>query len=113
MVRIVHLAVLLTYSCVPPAANTDISRRMFVENRLYPDGPSAYLMEHYDDKINVLGNASYVVANFLADALLVRVSSPCPAPGLIFFLAIPLLCRLGQEMVDRYHPRLRLHRIYK
>ena len=58
MVRIVHLAVLLTYSCVPPAANTDISRRMFVENRLYPDGPSAYLMEHYDDKINVLGNAS-------------------------------------------------------
>ncbi|KAL1688297.1 hypothetical protein GGG16DRAFT_60235 [Schizophyllum commune] len=64
--------VFLIFACgtINYAANTDISRRMFVENRLYPDGPSAYLMEHYDDKINVLGNASYVVANFLADALL-------------------------------------------
>ncbi|KAL1748534.1 hypothetical protein HDZ31DRAFT_6941, partial [Schizophyllum fasciatum] len=52
------------------AANTDISRRMFVDNRLYPSGPSAFLMRHYDDRINILGNASYVVANFLANALL-------------------------------------------
>ena len=46
---------------------------MFVENRMYPSGPSMFLNDHYDDPINVLGNAGYIIANFFADALLVRV----------------------------------------
>ncbi|KAL1708964.1 hypothetical protein EV121DRAFT_253474 [Schizophyllum commune] len=52
------------------AGNTDISRRMFVENRMYPGGPSMFLNDHYDDPMNVLGNAGYIIANFFADALL-------------------------------------------
>lgn len=45
---------------------------MFVENRLYLHGPTAYLLEHYDNEFNVLYNASYVAANILVEALLVR-----------------------------------------
>ncbi|KAI4526375.1 hypothetical protein K525DRAFT_259368 [Schizophyllum commune Loenen D] len=52
------------------AGNTAISRRMFVENRMYPGGPSMFLDDHYDDPMNVLGNAGYIIANFFADALL-------------------------------------------
>ncbi|KAI5898409.1 uncharacterized protein SCHCODRAFT_02612001 [Schizophyllum commune H4-8] len=52
------------------AGNTDISRRMFVENRMYPGGPSMFLNDHYDDPMDVLGNAGYIIANFFADALL-------------------------------------------
>ena len=44
---------------------------MFVENRLYAGGPSAFIITHYGDPFVVLGNASYIVASALADALLV------------------------------------------
>ena len=40
---------------------------------MYPGGPSMFLNDHYDDPMNVLGNAGYIIANFFADALLVRV----------------------------------------
>ena len=32
-----------------------------------------FLNDHYDDPMNVLGNTGYIIANFFADALLVRV----------------------------------------
>jgi hypothetical protein len=54
------------------SGNTAISQLMFVDNRMYPGGPTVYLMEHYDAPINVMGNAGYIVANFFTDATLVR-----------------------------------------
>jgi hypothetical protein len=53
------------------SGNTAISQLMFVDNRMYPGGPTVYLMEHYDSPINQMGNAGYIVANFFADATLV------------------------------------------
>ncbi|KAI5835253.1 hypothetical protein K523DRAFT_291923 [Schizophyllum commune Tattone D] len=64
--------VLLVFACgtLNYAANTELGLRVYVDNRLYPGGPSAFLVAHYADPCYVMGNASYVVASALADALL-------------------------------------------
>ncbi|KAL1736863.1 hypothetical protein EV714DRAFT_279376 [Schizophyllum commune] len=64
--------VLLVFACgtLNYAANTELGLRVYVDNRLYPGGPSAFLVAHYADPCYVMGNASYIVASALADALL-------------------------------------------
>ncbi|KAI5896433.1 uncharacterized protein SCHCODRAFT_02493744 [Schizophyllum commune H4-8] len=64
--------VLLVFACgtLNYAANTELGLRVYVDNRMYPGGPSAFLLAHYADPCFIMGNASYVVASALADALL-------------------------------------------
>ena len=54
------------------ACNTRITQLEFIDNRNYPGGPNAWLFTFYSDGVNTTGNVSYVIANFLADGLLVR-----------------------------------------
>ncbi|KAL1707416.1 hypothetical protein EV121DRAFT_288661 [Schizophyllum commune] len=67
---LVYVAVVFSCGTVNYAANIALNVHMFVENRLYHHGPTAYLLEHYDNEFNVLYNASYVAANILVEALL-------------------------------------------
>lgn len=53
------------------ACNARLAQLMFVNNRTYPGGPSAWLSSHTEDAINVLGTVSYMLCVFLADGLLV------------------------------------------
>lgn len=73
--RCVRFPVRADLSCqrLHSAANIALNVHMFVDNRLYHYGPTAYLLEHYDNEFNVLYNASYVAANILVEALLIRV----------------------------------------
>jgi hypothetical protein len=57
------------------AGNNAISVDMFVDNRSFPGGPSAYLAAYYSSPVNVMGNAAYCVANFVSDGIM--VSSSC------------------------------------
>ncbi|KAI5892267.1 uncharacterized protein SCHCODRAFT_02701238 [Schizophyllum commune H4-8] len=63
----------LVFACgtINYATNAELSVRMFVENRLYAGGPSAFIVANYGDPFVVLGNASYIAASALADVLLV------------------------------------------
>ena len=54
------------------ACNTRITQLEFIDNRNFPGGPNAWLFTFYSIGVNTTGNAAYVIANFLADALLVR-----------------------------------------
>uniref|UniRef100_D8Q5A6 Expressed protein n=1 Tax=Schizophyllum commune (strain H4-8 / FGSC 9210) TaxID=578458 RepID=D8Q5A6_SCHCM len=62
----------LVFACgtINYATNAELSVRMFVENRLYAGGPSAFIVANYGDPFVVLGNASYIAASALADVLL-------------------------------------------
>ena len=54
------------------ACNTRITQLEFIDNRNFPGGPNAWLFTFYSIGVNTTGNAAYVIAYFLADALLVR-----------------------------------------
>jgi hypothetical protein len=43
----------------------------FIENRNYPGGPSAYEEDMFSIPIDEMGNVSFVVGNWLADAVIV------------------------------------------
>ena len=47
---------------------------MFIDNRAYPGGPNAWFFAFYSAGTNTAGNSSYVVANALADGVLVRTT---------------------------------------
>jgi hypothetical protein len=53
-------------------ANTKVNELSFVDNRNFPGGPNAYLAANYNSHPNLLGNTMFVIANWLADSLLVR-----------------------------------------
>lgn len=54
------------------ACNTKMNQLMFIDNRDFPGGPNAWFFTNYNSGINTAGNAAYIIANFLADGLLVR-----------------------------------------
>lgn len=62
------------------ACNTKMNQLMFIDNRDFPGGPNAWFFTNYNSGINTAGNAAYIIANFLADGLLVRQSRCLAAP---------------------------------
>jgi hypothetical protein len=56
-------------------ANINVCVEMFVNNRTYDGGPSAWIQDNYSMVANQFGNAAFVVGNFLADSVLVRTRS--------------------------------------
>lgn len=53
------------------ACNTKMTELMFIDNRGYPGGPNGWFIAYYSEGVNTAGNVAYIVANFLADGLLV------------------------------------------
>ena len=58
-------------------ANTKVNELSFIDNRNFPGGPNAYLAAFYNSTPNLLGNTMFVIANWLADGLLVRLLCVC------------------------------------
>jgi hypothetical protein len=73
-ITIVFVFILFVMGTINFAGETGISLKMFVNNRMYPGGPTVYLVDHYDDPINQMGNSGYIIANFFTDGLMVRRS---------------------------------------
>ena len=55
------------------ACNTRMTQLMFIDNRAFPGGPNAWFNANYSNGVNTAGNASYIIANFFADSLLVSL----------------------------------------
>lgn len=51
------------------------TQQSFINNRNYPGGPAAYEAVIFSEPLNMMGNAAYVIANWLADGLMVSASS--------------------------------------
>lgn len=67
-----YVFLLFLMGTVNLACNTKMAQLMFIDNRAFPGGPNAWFFANYNNTNNTAGNASYIIANFLADGLLVR-----------------------------------------
>lgn len=52
----------------------DIGRRVYVDDRDYPGGPSAYIVAIFTTKFDLTANVILVMSVIFGDALLVRSS---------------------------------------
>ncbi|KAI0649025.1 hypothetical protein C8Q79DRAFT_488197 [Trametes meyenii] len=67
---LVYVFALFALGTINFAGNTRITQLMFIDNRAYPGGPNAWFKANYNN-VNVTdGNAAYIIANFMADGLL-------------------------------------------
>ncbi|TBU51881.1 hypothetical protein BD310DRAFT_890234 [Dichomitus squalens] len=64
------ISLLFAMGTVNLACNTRMTQLMFIDNRAFPGGPNAWFFAFYSLGTNTAGNASYVVANALADGVL-------------------------------------------
>jgi hypothetical protein len=55
--------------------NAALGQAMYVDNRVYPGGPTVWYMDHFDLPANQMGNAGYIISNFFTDATLVSEST--------------------------------------
>jgi hypothetical protein len=70
----------------------------FIDNRLYPGGPSAFENDMFSIPPDELGNVTFVLANWFADALVVwrcmTIYRNCRYP-IVVVMALPCLAYLG------------------
>jgi hypothetical protein len=52
--------------------NINSSKVAFIDNRNFPGGPEAYVLSIYSSPIQLTPNIVFILANWMADALLVR-----------------------------------------
>ena len=70
-VYIGYLTVLLILGTLYVVSDTRLVELAYVDHADFPGGPVAYALQEYSSPIEQLGNASYVVTNWLADGLMV------------------------------------------
>ncbi|KAG6810538.1 hypothetical protein H0H92_011425 [Tricholoma furcatifolium] len=68
---IAYISALFICSTLFIAANSEMTRLAFVDNRNFPGGPSAYEEVMFSIPVDNLGNVVFVIANWLADGLMV------------------------------------------
>ncbi|KAH8104315.1 hypothetical protein DFH11DRAFT_1519658 [Phellopilus nigrolimitatus] len=61
---------MLALGTIQVGCNTKFDEMMFIDDRNIPGGPDAWLETMYDVPVDDLGNTAYIVANFLADGVL-------------------------------------------
>lgn len=69
---LVYIFVQFTLATLFVAACSDFTQLSFIDNREYPGGPGQYEIDMFATPIDELGTVSYVLSNWLADALLVN-----------------------------------------
>lgn len=99
---ITFIWILFVMGTINFACNTRMTQLMFIDNRAFPGGPMAWFMTNYGNGVNTAGNAGYIIANFLADALLVSSSSSCLASSSLKLCTALALLRRVECCVD-YH----------
>jgi hypothetical protein len=57
------------------AMNVHLMQLAFIDNRNFPGGPEAYELSVYSTAIALTPNATFIIANWLADGLLVGICS--------------------------------------
>jgi len=61
---------LFSFGTIYIATNVHLTQLMFIDNRNFPGGPEGYAFYKYSTALVLVPNSSYVIANWLADGLL-------------------------------------------
>ena len=70
----VHTTTVFVLNTLYTAVVSRVLELTFVDNDGFPGGPLAYLNATFSIPINILGVAVFIIANWLLDALMVRIS---------------------------------------
>ncbi|PIL35477.1 hypothetical protein GSI_02205 [Ganoderma sinense ZZ0214-1] len=70
ILSLAFISLLFAMGTLNLACNTRMTQLMFIDNRAYPGGPNAWFFAFYSTGVNTAGNASYIVANAVADGVL-------------------------------------------
>lgn len=65
------VSVLFILGTLMIAGNTKFEEMMWIDDRNFPGGPDAFLQLDYDNPVMTMVNSSYIIANFLANGVLV------------------------------------------
>lgn len=68
---VTFVCVIFALNTVFIALNTHLQQSGYIDNRNFPGGPLAFELAQYSKAIVIAPNACFIVANWLADALLV------------------------------------------
>ncbi|KAF8575672.1 hypothetical protein K439DRAFT_725252 [Ramaria rubella] len=66
-----YIILLLACGTINLGAGIKFAEMAWIDDRDFPGGPAAFNTLMYSNKIETLGNAAYITANFLADGLLI------------------------------------------
>jgi len=86
--------VLFSLGTVFVAMNTNLEVLSFIDNREFPGGPETYSLSKYSSALAVTPNAAFILANWMADGLLLF---RCKViwDGHYWILVLPVLMYLG------------------
>jgi len=62
---------LFTLGTITVSAKTKFYQMMWIDDRNIPGGPPSWILNHYNNPVETLADASYITANFLADGALI------------------------------------------
>lgn len=111
---IAYIVLLFILGSLANGINMKVNVLMFVNNRDYPGGPTAYDKATFSVPINLICTSACILGAWLQDALLVcscSQSNSLGADGVV--AALPILRHPPSNMVDDGGPHLSLHRIYR
>ncbi|KAG6826140.1 hypothetical protein H0H92_000995 [Tricholoma furcatifolium] len=89
---IAYISALFICSTLFIAANSEMTRLAFVDNRNFPGGPSAYEELMFSIPVDNLGNVVFVIANWLADGLMVSAPSSSLWASTSINFTLPYFC---------------------
>lgn len=71
---LIYVCVMFVFGSLFLGSNSQFTQLAFINNRGYPGGPSQYEEQMFSISVDEISNVSYVLANWLADSLLVWLS---------------------------------------
>ena len=69
---VLFVTILFGLGSVNIACNIRFNEFTWIDDRNYPGGPFAYIMEQEQNPLNIAANCAAIIAPFMADGLLVR-----------------------------------------
>ena len=69
--RLIYSTLLFAFGTINLACSICFNQNAWINDREYPGGPFAYMIEQQSIPLLTLGNCASILASFLADALMV------------------------------------------
>lgn len=93
-----YVSVLFAITTVGTGAGMKWAELVWIDDRGFPGGPAAYILEEFSNPMNILSFASYIVGNFMTDLLIVSIiflQHPTTCQKTHFSSALSLLGNMG------------------
>lgn len=102
------LLVLFTLGTIRISCNSEFFEMMFVDDRDFPGGPTAWLLAKYSIAVNAIGTTAFVIADIVTSTIVVSVVLS-RLTG-VHYLTSAILLDAGLSPLDHFQSKLPRHR---